>query len=113
MNWQPVEAVLGAKGSAQPGGVYKFSLPRRDLKVTLDGVVLEPGLQEFVSFLGTPAHVLPTCLLSLSGPDFDSQSFGADQVDASGRSSHKLLELIPASKSKARYLALSPWRQRP
>jgi hypothetical protein len=44
MNWQPVEAALGAKGSAQPGDVYKFSLPRTDLTVTLDGTVLKPGL---------------------------------------------------------------------
>ncbi len=29
---------------AQPGGVHRFSLPRSDLKVTLDGIAIKPAL---------------------------------------------------------------------
>ena len=42
--WKPVEAALGRSGQAQPGGVYKFAMPRKDLKVVKDGVTVAPGL---------------------------------------------------------------------
>src|SRR5258708_7093173 len=38
MDWKPVEQALGKAGSMQPGEVYKVSLPRSDLKVTVGGV---------------------------------------------------------------------------
>ena len=42
--WQArVGEALGKTGSAAPGGIYRVSLPRTDLKVTLDGVELKPG----------------------------------------------------------------------
>src|SRR5712691_846183 len=37
-DWKPVEQALGKAGSMQPGDVYKLSLPRSDLKVTVSGV---------------------------------------------------------------------------
>ncbi|HEU4618849.1 MAG TPA: DUF1259 domain-containing protein [Gammaproteobacteria bacterium] len=42
-DWSKVDAALGLKGSMQPGDVYKYSLPRTDLDVTLDGVRILPG----------------------------------------------------------------------
>src|SRR5258707_3022598 len=42
--WQPIEQALGRSGQAQPDGAYKFSFPRGDLKVTVDGVELKPAL---------------------------------------------------------------------
>ena len=42
--WKPVEAALGRAGQMQPGGVYKFALPRRDMKIVKDGVTIAPGL---------------------------------------------------------------------
>jgi hypothetical protein len=42
--WQAeVGKALGKTGAAMPGGVYRVSLPRTDLKATLDGVALKPG----------------------------------------------------------------------
>ena len=35
---------LGRDGADQPGGVKRFSFPRSDLKVMLDGVEVKPGL---------------------------------------------------------------------
>ena len=35
--------MLGRPGTEQPGGVWRVSLPRTDLKVTLDGVEIRPS----------------------------------------------------------------------
>src|SRR6185437_7021548 len=42
--WKPVEDALGRKGSMQPGDVFKFSMPRSDLKVTVAGTPIKAGL---------------------------------------------------------------------
>ena len=42
--WQPIALALGKPGTEMPGGVYRVGLPRSDLHVTLDGVVLKPTL---------------------------------------------------------------------
>jgi Domain of Unknown Function (DUF1259) len=42
--WKDVVAAMGRSGQMQAGGVYKFAMPRRDLKVTRDGVTIAPGL---------------------------------------------------------------------
>jgi hypothetical protein len=44
MDWSKVDQAIGKKGAAQPGGVYKFGLPRSDLKITVDGVAIKPTL---------------------------------------------------------------------
>jgi uncharacterized protein DUF1259 len=43
-DWSGVGKALGKSGSEMPGGVYRVGLPRSDLKVTLDGVAIKPGL---------------------------------------------------------------------
>src|SRR5215468_2306382 len=43
-DWQAqVGQALGKTGATAPGGIYRVGLPRTDLKVTLDGVELNPG----------------------------------------------------------------------
>ncbi len=42
-DWKRVEQVFGRQATEQPGGVRRFSLPRSDLKVTLDGVAIRPA----------------------------------------------------------------------
>ncbi|HET7205973.1 MAG TPA: DUF1259 domain-containing protein [Terriglobales bacterium] len=42
--WKAVEQALGRPGQMQPGGIIKFSLPRKDLHVTLNGVDIKPAL---------------------------------------------------------------------
>ena len=42
-DWKAVEEALGKAGTVQAAGIYRVSLPRTDLKVTLDGVNLKPG----------------------------------------------------------------------
>ena len=43
-DWKRVEQVFGRQAAEQPGGVHRFSLPRSDLKVTLDGIAIRPAL---------------------------------------------------------------------
>src|SRR3954451_23646548 len=43
-NWARVGEALGKTGAELPGGIYRVALPRTDLKVTLDGVDIKPGL---------------------------------------------------------------------
>ncbi len=42
--WQDVDRVLAQAGKDQPGGVHRFSWPRTDLAVQIDGVPIEPEL---------------------------------------------------------------------
>jgi hypothetical protein len=44
IDWSKVDQAMGRKGAEQPGGVHKYSLPRSDLKVTVDGVAIKPAL---------------------------------------------------------------------
>jgi hypothetical protein len=43
-DWSVTDRVLGRSGAAQPGGVHKFSFPRSDLAVKLNGTQLRPAL---------------------------------------------------------------------
>jgi hypothetical protein len=43
-DWKAVEQALGKAGSLQPGDVYKVSLPRTDLKVTVGSVQVKAPL---------------------------------------------------------------------
>ncbi|MDB6104764.1 MAG: protein of unknown function LppY and LpqO [Gammaproteobacteria bacterium] len=44
IDWAKVDEAIGKKGASQPGGVYKFGLPRSDLKVTVEAVAIKPAL---------------------------------------------------------------------
>jgi hypothetical protein len=52
----------------QPGDVYKYSMPRRDLKVTKDGTTIAPGLAlgSWVAFkmMGNEAMVMGDLVLT-------------------------------------------------
>lgn len=43
-DWKPVQEVFGFDGSALPGGVIRFNMPRSDLHVTVGDVAVKPGL---------------------------------------------------------------------
>ncbi len=58
--WRAVEDALGRKGTPNPGDVLKFSFPRSDLRVVLDGVTLKPALAlgSWVAFKRIGDHVM-------------------------------------------------------
>lgn len=43
-DWKAVDRAMARTGKMQPGGVYKYSLPRGDLQVIVGGVTLKPAL---------------------------------------------------------------------
>jgi len=43
IDWSKVDTALG-KTAAVQGEVHRYGIPRRDLKVTLDGVDIKPAL---------------------------------------------------------------------
>jgi hypothetical protein len=43
-NWAAVDATMGRPAAVQPGEVHRYSFPRSDLAVTLDGVRIKPAL---------------------------------------------------------------------
>lgn len=44
MNWQAVDQAFGRQGSTEAGGVYRVSLPRTDLDVSVNGQTIKSGL---------------------------------------------------------------------
>ena len=44
VDWKAAERAMGRPGAMQPGDVYKFSMPRGDLKVVVKGVEVKPAL---------------------------------------------------------------------
>ena len=58
--WKPVEAAMGRAGKLQPDGVFKFSMPRKDMKVTVQGTPIQAGLAlgSWTAFLGTPGQAM-------------------------------------------------------
>ena len=43
-DWKELDAAMGRPGQDQPDGTHKFSLPRKDMNVTVGGVAIKPGL---------------------------------------------------------------------
>jgi hypothetical protein len=43
-DWKDVDAAMGRAGQDQPDGTHKFSLPRKDMNVTVSGVQVKAGL---------------------------------------------------------------------
>jgi hypothetical protein len=62
-----LDQALGRTGGNQPGGVYKFSFPRSDLKIVVDGVEIKPAfaLGSWVAFqpAGSEAMVMGDLVL--------------------------------------------------
>jgi hypothetical protein len=67
-DWKIVEAAMGRSGSMQPGDVYKFGMPRKDMQVTVGGTPIKAGLAlgSWVAFkkMGGEAMVMGDLVLS-------------------------------------------------
>lgn len=44
IDWKAVDRAMGRTGAMQPGGVYRYGMPRSDLEVTVQGVRIRPAL---------------------------------------------------------------------
>ncbi len=58
--WKALEGAMNRPGKAQPDGTFKFSMPRKDLKVTVNGTPIKAGLAlgSWVAFAGNPDHAM-------------------------------------------------------
>jgi biotin operon repressor len=67
VDWSKVDQALGRAGADQAGGIHKFSFPRSDLKVVVDGVEIKPAfaLGSWVAFqpAGSDAMVMGDLVL--------------------------------------------------
>jgi hypothetical protein len=67
-DWNAVAKAIGKAGSVQPGDVYKISLPRSDLQVTVRGVQIKPALAlgSWIAFkkMGAMAMVMGDLVLT-------------------------------------------------
>src|SRR5919205_2291260 len=67
-DWKAVGQALGKEGAMQPGDVYKVSLPRSDLQVSVGGVAVKPALAlgSWVAFkkMGNDAMVMGDLVLT-------------------------------------------------
>lgn len=93
-SWTDVAKALGKTGAMQPGGVYKVSLPRSDLHVTLDGVALKPGfaLGGWLAFepMGDQAMVMGDVVLTQSEVHPVMARLQADGIAITGLHNHLL-----------------------
>jgi hypothetical protein len=60
IDWKAVERAMGRAGALQPGGVYRFSMPRSDLRVVAAGIHVKPALAlgSWLAFKATPHGAL-------------------------------------------------------
>jgi hypothetical protein len=67
-NWASVDQAMGRPGAVQPGDVHRYSFPRSDLAVTLDGVRIRPALAlgSWLAFrdMGSSAEVMGDLVLT-------------------------------------------------
>jgi hypothetical protein len=67
-NWSAVDQAMGRAGVVQPGDVHRYSFPRSDLAVTLDGVRIKPALAlgSWLAFrdMGNQADVMGDLVLT-------------------------------------------------
>jgi hypothetical protein len=73
--WERLDKIFGVTGKVLPGEVHKYSWPRTDLKVTLDGVQVEPGLAlgSWAAFIkaGPDGHIMSMGDLMLLASEVD------------------------------------------
>jgi hypothetical protein len=66
--WKAVDDAMGRAGQDQPDGTHKFSMPRSDLNVTVDGVQVKAGLAlgSWAAFrmMGNEAEVMGDLVLT-------------------------------------------------
>src|SRR5690348_8532771 len=94
--WKRIEDALGRKGSAQPGDVYKFGMPRSDMKVSVAGTSIKAGLAlgSWLAFKknGNEAMVMGDLVLSESEVEPVMQSLQQNGLEITALHNHLLNE---------------------
>lgn len=98
-DWSQVDQAIGRKGADQPGGVHKYSFPRSDLHVTVDGVAIKPALAlgGWIAFLpsGSDAMLMGDLVLTDTEISPVMGRLIADGVEISAVHNHLLRTSVP------------------
>ena len=93
-DWAAVAKALGKAGAVQGGGVYRVGLPRSDLKVSLDGVDIKPGLAlgGWLAFMPLGNYAMVMGDLVLTGDEVSPvmKKFLEDGIDITALHNHLL-----------------------
>src|SRR5881628_2900288 len=91
-NWKAVDEAMGRSGQDQPDGAHKFSMPRSDLKVTLDGTELKAGfaLGSWAAFqkMGNQSEVMGDLVLTESEIAPVMQKLADSGIEITGLHNH-------------------------
>src|SRR5438552_13831581 len=91
-SWKTVDDAMGRAGQDQPDGAHKFSMPRSDLKVTLDGTELKAGfaLGSWAAFqkMGNQSEVMGDLVLTESEIAPVMQKLGDSGIEITGLHNH-------------------------
>src|SRR5829696_3771873 len=91
---QEIASGLGKPGTEMPGGIYRVSLPRTDLKVTLDGVEIKPALAlgSWLAFkpMGQDVMVMGDLVLTDSEVNPVMERLGEGGIDITALHNHLL-----------------------
>src|SRR5947199_10163629 len=97
--WKAVDDAMGRTGQDQPDGAHKFSMPRSDLKVTLDGVELKAGfaLCSWAAFqkMGTQTEVMGDLVLAENEVGPVMQKLSDSGIDITALHNHLIRESPP------------------
>jgi hypothetical protein len=95
-NWKPVDTALGRTGQDQPDGTHKFAMPRSDLKVTVAGLQVKPGLAlgSWTAFrmIGNEAEVMGDLVLAEDEVPAVMQRLIASGIEITALHNHLLQE---------------------
>jgi hypothetical protein len=98
-DWSKVDQAIGKKGTALPGGVYKYGLPRSDLRVAVDGIALKPSLAlgSWVAFQPAGADVMVMGDLVLTDTEISPvmKRLIADGIEITAIHNHLLRMSVP------------------
>src|SRR6185437_9396886 len=99
IDWSKVDQAIGRKGTDQPDGVHKFSFPRSDLEVRVDGVAIKPvlALGGWVAFLPLGSGVMVMGDLVLTDTEINPvmARLIADGLEISAIHNHLLRTSVP------------------
>src|SRR5438552_1203101 len=91
-SWKAVDDAMGRAGQDQPDGAHKFSMPRSDLKVSLDGIELKAGfaLGSWAAFqkMGNQSEVMGDLVLTESEIAPVMQKLADSGIEITGLHNH-------------------------
>lgn len=94
--WKQVESALGRSGKMQPDGSFKFSMPRKDMNVTVSGTPVKAGLAlgSWAAFNGTPSNAMVMGDLVLAESEVEPVMLKLEQggIDVTAVHNHLLNE---------------------